>query len=208
MTTMNSSKIVGITGGIGCGKSTVTDFFAKLGPKIVDADIAARAVVSLHSPGLTAIRDQYGSEILLPSGELDRAKLREIIFNDQRQKLWLETLLHPLIRQYISDALNKACNANTAGYNILSSPLLLETDQHQMCDTIIVIDLTKETQINRAMQRDNNSKAQIEKIIDNQLSAVQRNKKASIIINNDGTVAQLNEQVNNIHRQLYARYSR
>ena len=187
---MISKKIVGITGGIGCGKTTVTDLFAKLGPNIVDADLVAREVVTLNSAGLNAIHDQYGAEILLQSGELDRAKLREIIFNDTSQKQWLETLLHPLIRTRIINSLHDPESQNDCNYNILSSPLLLETDQQQMCDVIIVIDLDKETQIKRAMVRDK-----------------QRNEKADITINNDGTLAQLNQQVNNIHQQLCARFS-
>ena len=187
---MISKKIVGITGGIGCGKTTVTDLFAKLGPNIVDADLVAREVVTLNSAGLNAIHDQYGAEILLQSGELDRAKLREIIFNDTSQKQWLETLLHPLIRTRIINSLHDPESQNDCNYNILSSPLLLETDQQQMCDVIIVIDLDKETQIKRAMVRDKNSREQIEKIIDKQLSSKQRNEKAEITINNAGTLAQ------------------
>ena len=197
---MSHHKILGITGGIGCGKSTVTDLFVGLGVKVVDADSVAREVVTVGSPGLNAIVAEFGREILLQSNELNRAALREIIFNDPDKKHWLESLLHPLIRQRILELLNS--NNKHSAYSILSSPLLLETDQQQLTDLVLVIDLNYQTQLNRAMHRDNNSRQQIEKIMAKQLSGEQRNAKADIILNNDGTLSDLAEKISSIHQRL------
>jgi dephospho-CoA kinase len=193
-------RIIGITGGIGCGKTTVTNQFSKLGVAVVDADIAAREVVSINSTGLNAITEKLGDHILLDTGELNRAKLREIIFNDANQKHWLENLLHPLIRKRITQQLN--ADTSNHGYTLLSSPLLLETDQHKMTDFIIAIDLDTQLQVNRAMQRDSNTREQIEKIINSQLSREQRNAKADMIINNDGSIDDLQRTVAQTHQKL------
>jgi len=193
-------KIVGITGGIGCGKTTVTNQFIKLGLTVVDADITAREVVAINSTGLNAITEKYGDSILLKNGELNRAKLREIIFNDANQKHWLENLLHPLIRKRINQQLN--ADISSHGYTLLSSPLLLETDQHQMTDWVVAIDLDTQLQIHRAMHRDSNTREQIEKIINSQLSREQRNAKADMIINNDGSIGDLHQAVALAHQKL------
>ena len=201
---MSHHNILGITGGIGCGKSTVTDLFVRLGVKVVDADSVAREVVTIGSSGLNAIVAEFGREILLQNSELNRAALREIIFNDPEKKHWLESLLHPLIRQRILELLNS--NNKHNAYSILSSPLLLETDQQQLTDLVLVIDLNYETQLNRAMHRDNNSRQQIEKIMANQLSGEQRNAKADIILNNDGTLSDLAEKISSIHHRLTEKF--
>jgi len=193
-------KIVGITGGIGCGKTTVTDQFIGLGVEVVDADIAAREVVAINSIGLDTIVDRFGERILLDTGALNRAELREIIFNDASQKRWLEDLLHPLIRKRITQQLNQ--DASNHSYTLLSSPLLLETDQHKMTDFVIVIDLDTQLQINRAMRRDSSSREQIKKIINSQLSREQRNAKADMMINNDGSIDDLHQAVALTHQKL------
>jgi len=193
-------KIVGITGGIGCGKTTVTDQFIGLGVEVVDADIAAREVVAINSIGLDTIVDRFGESILLDTGALNRAELREIIFNDASQKRWLEDLLHPLIRKRITQQLNQ--DASNHSYTLLSSPLLLETDQHKMTDFVIVIDLDTQLQINRAIRRDSSSREQIKKIINSQLSREQRNAKADMMINNDGSIDDLHQAVALTHQKL------
>jgi len=200
-----SKQIIGITGGIGCGKTTVTNIFVELGIKVIDADVVARGVVAINSAGLSAITDRFGPSILLNNGELDRAKLRQIIFDDIEQKNWLENLLHPLIRQRITNQL--LADRSDNAYTLLSSPLLLETDQHKMTDFIIVIDLENERQIKRAMNRDANSRDQINKIIASQLSREQRSAKADIIINNDGSIKDLKQQVLNTHLELSQKFS-
>ncbi len=201
--------MVGITGGIGCGKSTVTELFSKKGIKVVDADVIAREVVQPDTEALAAITVKFGDQILLANGHLNRAKLRTIIFDNSADKLWLESLLHPIIRSRISSQLHSSkttafCSAASPHYALLSSPLLLETDQHTMTDCIIVIDIDPETQINRSMLRDNNSREQIERIIRSQIPRAERREKADIIIDNSGTIAQLTTQINQIHHQLIA----
>jgi len=197
---MISNNVVGITGGIGCGKTTVTELFKNLGIHIVDADIVAREVVEPYSPALRKIAERFGSDILLNDDSLDRAKLRALIFSQPAEKTWLENLLHPLIRSEIIRQLQSASSSDS--YTILSSPLLLETDQQQLCQHVIVIDLQTETQISRAMSRDNNTREQIVKIINNQLSRELRCAKADIIIDNNHSLTALAEQVAQIHSAL------
>ncbi|MFT5709216.1 MAG: dephospho-CoA kinase [Oceanospirillaceae bacterium] len=202
----HNSKIVGVTGGIGCGKTTVTDFFQKKNIAIIDADIVAREIVSPHSAALAAIVKHFSNEILLIDGTLNRAKLREIIFQDKAHKTWLESLLHPIIRNTVQQQLESACR--NYEYAILSSPLLFETDQHQLCQLTITIDVAYELQISRAMHRDNNSRALIESIIKSQINREQRCKKADIIIDNNGSLEALHDQINSIHQTLLIKFSR
>jgi dephospho-CoA kinase len=145
--------VIGLTGGIGSGKSTVAKEFLKLGIYIVDADKKARDAVALGKPALGEISEHFGSGILAPDGNLDRAKLRSLIFSAHEEKEWLEQLLHPLIRQDIEADLKSA----TSPYAILESPLLFETNQHQMTDKTLLIDVPIEIQVTRSCQRDNNT---------------------------------------------------
>ncbi|MCJ8340487.1 MAG: dephospho-CoA kinase [Pseudomonadales bacterium] len=197
---MSNNNVIGITGGIGCGKSTVTELFKHYGIAIIDADIVAREVVEPASPALHSIAEKFGSEILLEDGSLNRAKLRGLIFSRPADKSWLENLLHPIIRSEILCQLHSAAASDR--YTILSSPLLLETDQHLLCKQVIAIDLALETQIARAMSRDNNTREQIVKIINNQLSNELRCAKADIIIDNNHSLTDLARQVSKIHLDL------
>ena len=121
--------VLGVTGGIGSGKSAATDIFSSLGIKIVDADVLSRVPVQKGEAGLFEIEKRYGSEILLSTGELDRKKLREIIFEKEEEKDWLENLLHPLIADLIKEELK----SSSSKYTILASPLLFETKQSENC---------------------------------------------------------------------------
>ena len=189
--------IVGLTGGIGSGKSAVAAQFIKLGIKVVDADVAARKVVEPGAQALTSLAEHYGSDILLDDGGLDRAALRDIVFNNTEQRLWLEQLLHPLIGQWISDELASA----SSPYAILESPLLLETSQHEMIDRALVVDVSEQTQIDRATARDNNTPEQIKAIIAAQMSRQLRLERADDIINNSGNIEALADPVNALHKQ-------
>ena len=197
---MSNNNVIGITGGIGCGKSTVTELFKHHGIAIIDADIVAREVVEPASPALQSIEKKFGSEILLEDGSLNRAKLRSLIFSRPADKSWLENLLHPIIRSEILRQLDSAATGDR--YTILSSPLLLETDQYLLCKQVIAIDLALETQIARAMSRDNNTREQIVKIINNQISNELRCAKADIIIDNNHSLTDLARQVSKIHLDL------
>lgn len=192
--------ILGITGGIGSGKSTATDFFSTLDIDIVDADIVSREVVTPGSFALTAIKKQFGNDILLASGELNRAKLRQHIFSDPKAKEWLEALLHPLIREKIKNQLEKV----SSPYGILSSPLLFETQQYLHTHRTLVIDCSQVQQLKRTLSRDNTNEEQIKNIMSSQLSREQRNARADDVINNDDNVEQLQQSLYKYHLALLA----
>ena len=187
--------IVGLTGGIGSGKSEVSRRFEQLGIKVVDADILARDVVSIGSVALTAISTHFGKDILNEFGSLNRGQLRALIFENPNEKLWLENLLHPIIRKEIVAQLAQS----TTLYSILSSPLLLETKQNELVDRVLVIDATEDMQLKRASVRDANNTDQIQKIIASQISRTERCKKADDIIENNGDLNDLDVAVKKLH---------
>ncbi len=189
--------VLGLTGGIGSGKSAVAACFKKYGIKIVDADIAARKVVEPGMPSLQAIAEHFGEQVLQPDGTLDRAALRNIVFNDEQQRFWLEQLLHPAIGEWIATELTSA----TSAYAILESPLLLETEQRKSTHRVLVVDVNKALQIQRATARDNNSRKQIEAIINAQLPREERLARADDVIDNSGSLADLQSAVETLHRQ-------
>lgn len=195
-------SVFGLTGGIGCGKSAAAQAFTALGVPVIDADQAARDVVVPGSPALTAITEHFGTQILLDDGNLNRAALRTIIFSDAAAKTWLEQLLHPAIRTLI---LTRLQQPSQSPYRILESPLLLETDQHQLVEAIILVDVSPETQLQRAMQRDNASQQQIEAIIQSQLPRQEKLARADYVLDNEGSIDALFSQVNHLHSKLCAR---
>lgn len=184
-----------MTGGIGSGKSTVAEQFKKLGASYVDADIVARDVVAPGTACLAAIKTRFGDNILQTDGELDRAALRQLIFQDSSAKQWLEALLHPAIRQQM---LRQLANSTTP-YTFLVAPLLLENGLNKLVQRVLVIDVTEDTQLLRAAQRDNNSTAQIKAIMAAQFSRQQRLAMADDVIDNNGTTKQLLQQVTHLH---------
>jgi len=194
----SSSLIIGLTGGIGSGKSTVAEAFRQLGIETVDADQASRAVVEPGMPALAAISAQFGSQIIQADGSLDRAALRQIIFTDPAQKLWLESLLHPLIRDWIIEQLKAA----TSPYVILESPLLFETDQHQLVHKTVLVDLPEALQIERACARDGNQADQIQRIIDAQMPREEKLSRADIVLDNSESLDTLAARVTAVHQTL------
>ena len=190
--------IIGLTGGIGSGKTAVSDCFEKLGIVIVDADLASRVVVEKGKPCLAKISERFGQVILKESGELDRAKLREIIFNSDEEKDWLESLLHPAIARQIKDELK----ASTSPYTVLVSPLLLETNQKDFCDKVLVVDVPVETQVERTLKRDGVSEEQVKSIIKAQVSRQKRLEHADEVIVNDSTFGILQLAVKKLHQQF------
>jgi dephospho-CoA kinase len=195
-------SVFGLTGGIGCGKSAAAQAFTALGVPVIDADQAARDVVVPGSPALTTITEHFGTQILLDDGNLNRAALRTIIFSDAAAKTWLEQLLHPAIRTLI---LTRLQQPSQAPYRILESPLLLETDQHQLVKAIILVDVSPEIQLQRAMQRDNASQQQIEAIIQSQLTRQEKLARADYVLDNEGSIDALYSQVNRLHSKLCER---
>lgn len=197
---MKRKLIIGLTGGIGSGKSEVSRRFQSLGIVVVDADEVARLVVEPGQAALADIATHFGSHIVSVDGRLNRALLRKIIFSQPEEKRWLEALLHPLINQEIRQQLADA----TSPYTMLSSPLLLETRQHELVDRILVIDASEALQVARAGSRDGNSSEQIKAIMATQLSREARNSLADDIIHNHGDLLELDEQVNTLHQQYMA----
>ena len=188
--------IVGLTGGIASGKTTVANLFAENGIELVDADIIAREVVESGSKGLQAIAEHFGNEILLPNGELDRAALRSQVFDNQQQRLWLNNLLHPMIRQTMLEQVN----ASTSAYVIMVVPLLFENHLDSLVTTTLVVDISPELQISRTMQRDGVNRQQVEHILASQMSREQRITKADHIIDNQGDINLLRNQVAHLHQ--------
>jgi dephospho-CoA kinase len=187
--------IVGLTGGIGSGKTAASDIFKSLGINIVDADIVAREVVELGKPALEEIVKRFGGKILQADKTLDRAKLRARIFQHPEDKLWLEQLLHPIIRE---DSKYQLSNS-AAAYSILVSPLLFETDQSKLVNRTLLIDVPVEVQLARVTKRDSNSLEQIQKIIDSQLPRNVKLSMADDIICNDTSLLELESKIKDKH---------
>lgn len=189
--------IVGLTGGIASGKTAVSDYLAELGIPVVDADIVARQVVEPGQPALASIAQHFGHELLQADGSLDRAALRQRIFNNHQEKQWLEALLHPLIRTTIRKQLD-----DTQGpYKLLVAPLLLENGLESMVDRVLVIDAPVDAQLIRGAARDNNSREQIEQIVAAQLPREQRVAKADDVICNDQDLEHLQKQARALHQR-------
>lgn len=189
--------VIGLTGGIGSGKSTVAKLFGALGVHWVDADNVAREVVEPGTPALARIADHFGADILQADGSLDRARLREIVFRAPEERAWLERLLHPVIREELIRQLNPADYA--LPYVLLVSPLLLETDQHQLVARIVVVDVPVEVQLSRTMARDDNPRDQVERIIAAQISRDDRLQKADDVIDNSQKVVDVERRVGELH---------
>jgi len=186
---------VGLTGGIGCGKSTVARIFAELNIPVLDADEVAHRLVEKGQPALAQIQQAFGHDILSQDGSLDRAKLRERIFSDPKQKQKLESILHPLIYKTLQAELERL----VAPYCIISIPLLFETGMTHFVDRILVIDCPVETQIERVKIRDNLTNERIQSIIDNQVSRIFRKTESDDLIDNSGSDYRLAEQVKKLH---------
>lgn len=190
--------VVGLTGGIGSGKTTVADQFAARGVALVDTDRIAREVVLPGEPALQRIADHFGAEVIQPDGSLDRGRLRSLVFSQPAERRWLEALLHPLIRQRTVAQLAD-CQST---YALLVSPLLLETDQHRLVQHVLVIDLPEALQLSRTQQRDRNSEAQVRAIIASQISRQQRLQRADSILDNSLPLATLAQRVEQLHHQF------
>jgi len=199
----DTKYLVGLTGGIGSGKSTIANSFKKLGIKVVDADYAARAVVIPGSEALSKIEAYFQPLVvdtpMIVDGKLNRSALRDIVFNDVDKKEWLEALLHPLISQWIDDQIGQPTESP---YIILESPLLFETEQHNRVDTALLVDIPPESQIQRAMQRDENSADQIQAIIDSQMSRKDKLNKATYIFDNSQDLKTIDGRVLTLHQQF------
>lgn len=186
---------IGLTGGIGSGKTTVAKLFEALGVPVIDADQIARTLVEPGKPALDAIEKAFGPDIIDPRGHLDRAALRDRVFTHRDEKKRLESILHPLVYAEIQNRLNLL----NAPYAILSIPLLLETNMQNLVDRILVIDCPIEMQIKRVERRDRLSERAVRTIIDSQASRQQRLSVADDIIDNSGETGELAVQIKKLH---------
>lgn len=187
--------VVGLTGGIGSGKTTVANLFAQKGVTIIDTDKLSRDLTIPGSPALKKISDKFGSEILLADGALDRARLRKIIFADEANRLWLEQLLHPLIRV----EMKQQAELSKSPYCIVVIPLLFETDRNPLIHRVLVVDASQESQLARTLQRDGSSDAEVTAILKTQVDREKRLRLADDVIRNDGGIDELVPQVEKLH---------
>ncbi len=188
--------ILGLTGGIGSGKTAVADRFASLGVHVVDADQAARWVVEPGRPALQQIVERFGEEVLLQGGELDRTGLRQKVFADPAERQWLEKLLHPLIRAEVARHLALA----ESPYAIMVSPLLVESGQYRQVGRVLVVDVPELLQIARTTARDQASEEQVRAILNAQAQREERLKHADDVLVNDRDLSWLAAEVERLHR--------
>jgi dephospho-CoA kinase len=182
---------IGLTGGIASGKSTVAEFFSELGVPVIDTDVIARQVVKPGKPALVEIRNRFGAEVIDEAGNLDRATMRKIIFDDDQARADLEKILHPLI------GAETRRQADVAGgpYQLIVVPLLSDSPLREWVDRVLVVDCDEETQIERLLARDTETVEQAQRILAAQANRQERLAIADDVIRNDGDLDQLREQV-------------
>ncbi|WP_264403761.1 dephospho-CoA kinase [Vibrio owensii] len=193
--------VIGLTGGIASGKTTVANLFKQqFKIDIVDADIVAREVVEPGTPGLNAIVEHFGADIVRDDQTLDRAKLREKIFSNPEEKAWLNSLLHPMIREKMIEDLEQV----TSDYALLVVPLLVENKLDSLCDRVLVVDVDPQTQISRTVKRDNVSEEQANAILASQASREQRLALADDVVKNNPDDPDLLLQITDLHEKYLA----
>ncbi|OED40688.1 dephospho-CoA kinase [Chromatiales bacterium (ex Bugula neritina AB1)] len=192
---------VALSGGIASGKTTVSNAFSELGVPVVDADLLSRVAVQPASAGLKKIVARFGNDILQDNGSLNRSALRTIVFNDQKARSDLEGIIHPEIRKLTDSALQIHQREGSA-YAIIVIPLLVETGQAGRYDHIIIVDIDRQTQIDRLLQRDGGCLESAEKILASQATREQRLAVADDVISNEGSKDKVIEQVKRLHEKL------
>lgn len=190
--------VVGLTGGIGAGKTTVANLFAQYGIPIIDADVISRELTQPGQAAFAEIVTHFQQSVLLKDKTLDRAKLRQIVFDNLQERRWLENLLHPLIQSEINSRLKKI----SAPYCILVIPLLLEVGSYSFVNRILVIDTPEEVQIERIVSRDHISPMQVKTILKTQVSRQFRLDHADDVIVNDGNTIDLESKVEKLHHKF------
>jgi len=195
-------KIIGLTGGIGCGKTLVSDYFKELGTPVIDADIISRNLVSQGKPLLKKITQIFGKNILFGDSSLDRQALRQHIFNSPSDRKKLESLMHPAINDEIQDQIKQLQKTEPkTNYVIIVIPLLIETQQSYPIDRILVVDCDEAMQIKRVKQRDKSNNVDTIKIISSQCSPEQRLKEADDIVTNNTLIKNVYEQIDVLHEK-------
>jgi len=191
--------IVGLTGGIGSGKTTVSNLFAASHVPIIDTDIISRHIVGPHQPALLTIRREFGDSVFEDDGRLDRKTLQKIIFSEPDKRKKLEKILHPLIKNEVTQKIQLLESKPNIPYCIVVVPLLIESGWIDLFDRILVVDVDEETQIERAGQRDNLTPNQLTAIIDSQTKRHNRLEVADDVIDNSGNLTTLNNKVTKCH---------
>jgi len=190
---------IGLTGGIGCGKSTAVDAFRALGARIIDADQISKDLVNAGNPALSEIAKTFGSNILLANGELNRAQLKKIVFSNAKALDQLEAIIHPRVRAEIKRQIMASAGVP---YVLVDIPLLLEKNYNELFDRIVVVDCSPEQQISRVIQRDDLDEKTLKSIIKKQVSRETRLKSATDILDNSVDIKTLNDQVICLHKSF------
>ena len=188
---------VGLTGGIASGKSTVAAMFVELGATLIDTDIVAREVVARGEPGLAAIRAAFGESLINEDGELDRPKMRRLIFSDAASRARLESILHPMIRERTLANLDELDDP----YVLVAVPLLLEKKFDALVDRVLVVDCPTDTQLKRLMQRDQLDQTEAQAALMAQADRSVRLDSADEVIDNSGTLSATSQQVRALHQR-------
>ena len=190
--------IVGLTGGIGSGKSIAGDFFIELGIDVIDADHVSKNILDDNESAKKLFLENFGEKFIDKNNNIDRALLRDEIFKDENKKEVLESIIHPLVREEIFNFIENSDSV----YKIIMVPLIYETNSQDFYDKIVVVDCKEENQINRASKRDNKTKDDIINIIKNQASSDERMSIADEVIKNDSSLDDLKKQVIKVHQKL------
>jgi len=188
---------VGLTGGIGSGKSTISDLFSTLGADIIDTDEIARALTGSGQPAVQKIKEQFGSEVVQGDGALDRERMRALAFSDPSARETLQNILHPLIRKEVQSRLSRT----KAPYAIVVVPLLVESRGYKFADRILVVDCSEEQQVERVMHRSGLAEKQVKAIMATQASRSDRLAAANDVISNDSGIAELRAKVGQLHQK-------
>lgn len=192
---MKRPLVVGLTGGIASGKTTVANWLAGFGVPVIDADVLARSLVLPGKPALKEVVVAFGEEVLNDAGQLDRARMRTLVFNNPEKRKQLEEILHPRIRQQM----RQRVRALAAPYCILSVPLLIESGQQDLVDRVLVVDVPPTIQVARVQARDATDRETIEGILNAQANRAARRAAADDLIDNSGDLAELRAQVMVLH---------
>ena len=189
--------VIGLTGGIGSGKTAASDYLASKGITVVDADLASRRIVAPGQPALAAIRERFGAGVIDADGNLDRRALRDIVFADAAERQALEAITH----HAIGEEIRRQIAASASPYTLLVSPLLLETSQHRLAHRILLIDAPEALQLARTTARDKVAHQQVEAIIAAQLPRQARIERADDVLLNDGLLTHLHQKLDTLHQR-------